>query len=115
MIAKRIIPCLDVRSGRVVKGVNFQGVRDVADPVEMARMYNADGADQCRRNIRRRYVMIKRHYALGYVSECKYKIKILNHQIYAAKSAADTHKKPFFESGATFQALIEHYFPAFTL
>ena len=41
MIAKRIIPCLDVRSGRVVKGVNFQGVRDVADPVEMARMYNA--------------------------------------------------------------------------
>ena len=46
MIAKRIIPCLDVRSGRVVKGVNFQGVRDVADPVEMARMYNADGADE---------------------------------------------------------------------
>ena len=46
MIAKRIIPCLDVRSGRVVKGVNFQGVRDVADPVDMARMYNADGADE---------------------------------------------------------------------
>ena len=46
MYAKRIIPCLDVRSGRVVKGVNFQGVRDVADPVEMARMYNADGADE---------------------------------------------------------------------
>ena len=46
MIAKRIIPCLDVRSGRVVKGVNFQGVRDVADPVEMARMYNAAGADE---------------------------------------------------------------------
>ena len=76
---------------------------------------NADGADQCRRNIRRSYVMIKRHYALGYVSECKYKIKILNYQIYAAKSAADTHKKPFFESGATFQALIGYYFPALTL
>lgn len=57
---------------------------------------NADGADQCRRNIRRSYVMIKRHYALGYVSECKYKIKILNHQIYAVKSAADTHKKAIF-------------------
>ena len=43
MITKRIIPCLDVRNGRVVKGVNFEGVRDVADPVEMARMYNAAG------------------------------------------------------------------------
>ena len=40
MITKRIIPCLDVRSGRVVKGTNFEGIRDVADPVEMARMYN---------------------------------------------------------------------------
>ena len=46
MITKRIIPCLDVRSGRVVKGVNFEGIRDVADPVEMARMYNAAGADE---------------------------------------------------------------------
>ena len=40
MITKRIIPCLDVRNGRVVKGTNFEGIRDVADPVEMARMYN---------------------------------------------------------------------------
>ncbi len=39
MITKRIIPCLDVRNGRVVKGTNFEGIRDVADPVEMARMY----------------------------------------------------------------------------
>ena len=46
MITKRIIPCLDVRDGRVVKGVNFEGVRDVADPLEMARMYNAAGADE---------------------------------------------------------------------
>lgn len=46
MITKRIIPCLDVRNGRVVKGINFEGVRDVADPVEMARMYNAAGADE---------------------------------------------------------------------
>lgn len=46
MITKRIIPCLDVRDGRVVKGVNFEGIRDVADPVEMARFYNRAGADE---------------------------------------------------------------------
>ena len=46
MISKRIIPCLDVRDGRVVKGVNFQGIQDVADPVEMARFYNDCGADE---------------------------------------------------------------------
>ena len=46
MIAKRIIPCLDVRNGRVVKGTNFEGVQDVADPVEMARYYNEAGADE---------------------------------------------------------------------
>jgi len=44
--AKRIIPCLDVDDGRVVKGVRFEGVRDVGDPVEMARRYNDDGADE---------------------------------------------------------------------
>lgn len=46
MITKRIIPCLDVRNGRVVKGVNFENVQDMADPVEMARRYNAAGADE---------------------------------------------------------------------
>ena len=46
MITKRIIPCLDVRNGRVVKGTNFEGIRDVADPVEMAQLYNAAGADE---------------------------------------------------------------------
>jgi len=46
MITKRIIPCLDVRDGKVVKGVNFKGVRDVADPVEMAAFYNESGADE---------------------------------------------------------------------
>lgn len=46
MITKRIIPCLDVRNGRVVKGVNFEGIQDVADPVEMARFYNESGADE---------------------------------------------------------------------
>ena len=46
MLAKRIIPCLDVKNGRVVKGVNFEGLQDIADPVEMARFYNASGADE---------------------------------------------------------------------
>ena len=46
MITKRIIPCLDVKNGRVVKGVNFEGLQDMADPVEMARFYNESGADE---------------------------------------------------------------------
>ncbi|MBQ9345882.1 MAG: imidazole glycerol phosphate synthase subunit HisF, partial [Oscillibacter sp.] len=46
MLAKRIIPCLDVKDGRVVKGMNFTGLKDMADPVEMARFYNAAGADE---------------------------------------------------------------------
>ena len=45
-LAKRIIPCLDVDQGRVVKGVNFVGIRDAGDPVEIARRYNAAGADE---------------------------------------------------------------------
>ena len=46
MITKRLIPCLDVRDGRVVKVLNFQGLQDVADPVELARFYNEAGADE---------------------------------------------------------------------
>ena len=46
MIAKRIIPCLDVKNGRVVKGVNFEGLNDVASPVELAKYYSACGADE---------------------------------------------------------------------
>lgn len=46
MLAKRIIPCLDIRNGKVVKGKNFQGVRDVADPVELAACYSKSGADE---------------------------------------------------------------------
>ena len=46
MLAKRIIPCLDVTGGRVVKGVNFVGLRDAGDPVELAEEYNAQGADE---------------------------------------------------------------------
>lgn len=46
MLAKRIIPCLDVRDGRVVKGTNFQNVQDVCDPVELASFYNDEGADE---------------------------------------------------------------------
>ncbi|NOQ32339.1 MAG: imidazole glycerol phosphate synthase subunit HisF [Helicobacteraceae bacterium] len=44
--AKRIIPCLDVNNGRVVKGVNFVGLRDAGDPIEVARRYNEEGADE---------------------------------------------------------------------
>ena len=46
MVAKRIIPCLDVADGRVVKGVNFVGLRDAGDPVELACRYSASGADE---------------------------------------------------------------------
>ena len=46
MITKRIIPCLDVRDGRVVKGVNFEGLRDVSGPAELARHYSDSGADE---------------------------------------------------------------------
>ena len=46
MLAKRIIPCLDVEKGRVVKGVNFLNLRDAGDPVEIARRYDAEGADE---------------------------------------------------------------------
>ncbi|MER6290695.1 imidazole glycerol phosphate synthase subunit HisF [Streptomyces sviceus] len=45
-LAVRVIPCLDVDNGRVVKGVNFQNLRDAGDPVEMAKVYDAEGADE---------------------------------------------------------------------
>lgn len=46
MLARRIIPCLDIANGRVVKGIHFQSLRDAGDPVEQARLYNAAGADE---------------------------------------------------------------------
>src|SRR5260221_10553277 len=46
MLTKRIIPCLDVAAGRVVKGVNFVNLRDAGDPVELAGFYNQEGADE---------------------------------------------------------------------
>jgi cyclase len=46
MLAKRIIPCLDVKDGRVVKGIHFKNLRDAGDPVELARMYDEQGADE---------------------------------------------------------------------
>ena len=46
MFTKRIIPCLDVNAGRVVKGVNFVDLRDAGDPVEIAKAYDAAGADE---------------------------------------------------------------------
>ena len=45
MITKRIIPCLDVKNGRVVKGTNFQGLQDVSSPVELGKYYSSCGAD----------------------------------------------------------------------
>ena len=46
MLTKRIVPCLDVRGGKVVKGKNFEGIKDIADPVELAEYYNKAGADE---------------------------------------------------------------------
>ena len=46
MITKRIIPCLDVRDGRVVKGVNFEGLSDVSSPIELGKYYSDNGADE---------------------------------------------------------------------
>ena len=46
MLAKRIIPCLDIKNGQTVKGINFEGLREVGDPVEMGAKYAAEGADE---------------------------------------------------------------------
>ena len=46
MLKRRIIPCLDIKNGRVVKGVHFAGLRDTGDPVEAARAYDVQGADE---------------------------------------------------------------------
>ena len=46
MVTKRIIPCLDIRDGKVVKGINFEGIKEVGDAVEMGRRYSAEGADE---------------------------------------------------------------------
>lgn len=46
MLAKRIIPCLDIKNGKVVKGINFVGLKDIGNPVELAKMYNKQGADE---------------------------------------------------------------------
>ena len=46
MLTKRIIPCLDIKEGRTVKGVNFEGLRDAGDPVELAKKYSDEGADE---------------------------------------------------------------------
>ena len=52
MITKRIIPCLDVKDGRVVKGVNFVDLRDAGDPVEIATRYDAESADELNMQVR---------------------------------------------------------------
>ncbi|MFN6085220.1 MAG: HisA/HisF-related TIM barrel protein, partial [Fluviicola sp.] len=45
-VYKRIIPCLDIQNGRTVKGINFEGIRDAGDPIELAKKYALDGADE---------------------------------------------------------------------
>ena len=45
MLTKRIIPCLDIKDGRTVKGINFENIRDAGDPVELGALYAAEGAD----------------------------------------------------------------------
>ena len=45
-LTKRIIPCLDVKNGRVVKGLNFESIKDAGDPVELAEKYSTEGADE---------------------------------------------------------------------
>lgn len=46
MLVKRIIPCLDVKEGKVVKGIHFENLKDVGDPVELAKRYEEEGADE---------------------------------------------------------------------
>ena len=46
MLTKRIIPCLDIKDGRTVKGINFLNLRDAGDPVELAKRYSTEGADE---------------------------------------------------------------------
>lgn len=46
MLTKRIIPCLDIKNGRTVKGVNFENIRDAGDPIELAIRYSEEGADE---------------------------------------------------------------------
>ena len=55
MLTTRIIPCLDVKDGRVVKGVRFVGLRDAGDPVETARRYDVEGADEKLKQFKTRY------------------------------------------------------------
>src|ERR1700752_5081989 len=46
MLTKRIIPCLDIKDGRTVKGINFENIKDAGDPVELAKFYSLEGADE---------------------------------------------------------------------
>jgi imidazole glycerol-phosphate synthase subunit HisF len=46
MLCKRIIPCLDIKDGRTVKGINFENIKDAGNPIKLAKMYNENGADE---------------------------------------------------------------------
>ena len=69
MLAKRIIPCLDIKDGRTVKGVNFVNLRDAGDPVELGALYSGQGADvsaQQARSLNRR----REPYSVRVCSQC---------------------------------------------
>ena len=70
-LAVRVIPCLDVDAGRVVKGVNFENLRDAGDPVELAAAYDAQGADELTLPGRDRLHVGSRHDARRRKSHCR--------------------------------------------
>ena len=73
MLTKRIVPCLDIRDGRVVKGIRFKDIRQVDDPVELARFYNDSGADRRSSILNRRHTrrLFQRQSSVTVMNECR--------------------------------------------
>ena len=109
MITKRIIPCLDVKDGKVVKGVNFEKLKEVASPVELAKFYSANGADEftyknlpkfpdARRDIA---LLVDEKYTCAEVEEvlshsCKYVTKVEMFDLYRGKNLPEGKKSMAF-------------------
>ena len=78
MLAKRIIPCLDVKDGRTVKGINFEQLRDAGDPVALAKVYSDQGADEL--------VFLRHHCYKGEAKDtrcpCRYGCPTIKYSIY---------------------------------
>ena len=66
MLAKRIIPCLDVKDGRVVKGTNFLNLKDAGDPVEIAALYDKEGADELTFSILQRLTKTETLFSMSF-------------------------------------------------